>query len=57
MKMYPRVSARNVERKMAASEIGQLITQHLEKPRFVSLFWKLFFLSKAKEKKGRNKGD
>jgi len=55
--MYPRVSARNVERKMAASEIGQLITQHLEKPRFVSLFWKLFFLSKAKEKKGRNKGD
>ena len=42
---------------MAASEIGQLITQHLEKPWFVSLFWKLFFLSKAKEKKGCNKGD
>lgn len=59
LEINPHVSAGNVEKKKAktASEIGQLITQHLEKPRFISLFWKIFILFTAKEKKECNKGD
>ena len=41
-------------KKKAASEIGQLITQHSEKPWFISLFWKVL-----RPKQGRRcyKGD
>lgn len=46
MKTYTHVSAENVEKRKAASEIGQLIKQNLEKPWIVSLYEKFSFCAK-----------